>query len=74
MERVIGNHVSWTGRLTRVGPLLAVAILLPWAWLQRVKRRRELMGLLSQPDYIIKDVGLDRSQITGEGVKPFWMA
>lgn len=73
MEHVIINHISRTGWLNPVGPL-AVAVLLPWAWLQRVKRRRELMGLLSQPDYIIKDVSLDRSQITREGVKPFWMA
>jgi uncharacterized protein YjiS (DUF1127 family) len=42
-------------------------------WIKRVRQRRELMGLMSQPDYLLKDVGLQRDEITREGLKPFWM-
>ena len=47
---------------------------LPVVWVRRVRQRRELMGLLGQPDHILKDVGLQRHDITREGLKPFWTA
>jgi uncharacterized protein YjiS (DUF1127 family) len=72
MEYVIKTHGIWSGWQRTGGALLTLAVVLPWAWLQRARRRRELMGLLGQPDYLLKDVGLDRSQITREGLKPFW--
>jgi uncharacterized protein YjiS (DUF1127 family) len=30
------------------------------------------MALLDQPDYILKDIGLQRHEITREGLKRFW--
>jgi uncharacterized protein YjiS (DUF1127 family) len=41
-------------------------------WIERRRQRRELTGLLSLPDYMLKDIGLQRHQITREMVKPFW--
>ncbi|HYM98343.1 MAG TPA: DUF1127 domain-containing protein [Aestuariivirgaceae bacterium] len=38
-----------------------------------VKQRRELMGLLDLPDYLLKDIGLQRHDITREGLKRFWV-
>jgi uncharacterized protein YjiS (DUF1127 family) len=38
----------------------------------RRQQRRELMGLLSLPDYLLKDIGLQRDDITREGLKHFW--
>ena len=70
MEYVIRNHASKLAML--VPPVVAWAVLLPWAWTRRVQRRRELMGMLGQPEYLLKDVGLQRSDITREGLKPFW--
>jgi len=32
------------------------------------------MRLLSQPDYLLKDIGLQRDVITREGMKRFWMS
>ena len=53
---------------------LASAAAVPLTWLQRMRKRRELMGLLSQPDYLLKDLGLQRDEIVREGLKRFWVA
>jgi uncharacterized protein YjiS (DUF1127 family) len=45
----------------------------PVKWLQRIRERRELLALLSQPDYILKDIGLQRDEISREALKRFWM-
>lgn len=50
------------------------AILLPLVWLRRLRQRRELAHLMGSPDYILKDVGLQRHQISREALKPFWVA
>lgn len=55
MEYVIRNHARRSGLLTAIGALLAATALLPMVWMQRVQRRRELMGLLGQPDHLLKD-------------------
>ena len=41
-------------------------------WVQRARNRRELVHLLSQPDYMLRDVGLPRGEIAREAMKPFW--
>jgi uncharacterized protein YjiS (DUF1127 family) len=48
------------------------AITLPSEWLNRIKERRRLMGLLQLPDYLLKDIGLQRHEIAREGLKHFW--
>ncbi|MDP9137726.1 MAG: DUF1127 domain-containing protein [Pseudomonadota bacterium] len=40
----------------------------------RLRRRREFRALLSQPDYILKDIGVERHEIMREASKPFWFA
>lgn len=74
MEYVIRAHAHKSSLLSAVGSVLALGLLLPSVWVQRIRRRRELMGLLGQPDYLLKDVGLQRGDITREGLKPFWNA
>ena len=44
----------------------------PLAWLRRWRQRRELWGVLGMPDYLLKDIGLQRHDIVQEAVKPFW--
>jgi uncharacterized protein YjiS (DUF1127 family) len=53
---------------------LRFLFVLPLAWLSRARRRRELMSLLGQPEHVLKDLGLQRDEITREGLKPFWRA
>jgi uncharacterized protein YjiS (DUF1127 family) len=51
---------------------LATISALPAKWARRLRERSELMALLDQPDYILKDIGLQRHEITREGLKRFW--
>jgi uncharacterized protein YjiS (DUF1127 family) len=39
---------------------------------RRFRERRELLGLLNQPDYILKDIGLQRDEISREALKRIW--
>jgi uncharacterized protein YjiS (DUF1127 family) len=59
-------HTGRFDRLARLGSLLARMAI-------RIHRRRQLMGLLHQPDHILKDIGLQRHEITREGLKQFWV-
>lgn len=72
MEHVIKIHARRTAFLDAAVAVLIGIVLLPMVWVQRARRRRELMSLLGQPDYLLKDVGLQRSDITREGLKRFW--
>jgi uncharacterized protein YjiS (DUF1127 family) len=44
----------------------------PFSLLRRYRERRELLGLLNQPDYILKDIGLQRDEISREALKRIW--
>jgi uncharacterized protein YjiS (DUF1127 family) len=60
------SHSGNFGRIVRLASaLVRVAI--------HIRQRRELMSLLNQPDYILKDIGLQRHEITREGLKRFWI-
>jgi uncharacterized protein YjiS (DUF1127 family) len=39
---------------------------------RRFRHRREMNRLLGMPDYILKDVGVQRSDIQREAVRPLW--
>ncbi len=69
MTTVSVGHTR-VGRWERLGSLFA----LPLAWINRARRRRELMSLLGQPEHILKNIGLQRDEITREGLKAFWRA
>jgi uncharacterized protein YjiS (DUF1127 family) len=58
-------HTEDLGRLGRLASAVSRAV-------THIKQRRELMGLLDMPDYLLKDIGLQRHEITREGLKRFW--
>jgi uncharacterized protein YjiS (DUF1127 family) len=39
---------------------------------RRFKHRREMNRLLGMPDYLLKDVGVQRHEIQREAVRPLW--
>ncbi|MBL8906200.1 MAG: hypothetical protein JNM20_05940 [Rhizobiales bacterium] len=39
---------------------------------RRFRHRREMNRLLGMPDYILKDVGVQRHEIQREAVRPLW--
>jgi uncharacterized protein YjiS (DUF1127 family) len=44
----------------------------PFVWLRRHRDRRQLRGVMGFPDYLLKDIGLQRDEIAREAIKPFW--
>jgi uncharacterized protein YjiS (DUF1127 family) len=67
MAHVYGMHAS-----ADLGAKAAAAFKGLFVWMERRRQRRELQGILGLPDYLIKDIGLQRHQIAQEIVKPFW--
>ena len=45
-----------------------------YVWADRAKKRRELRGLLTTETRILKDIGLQRHDISSEAFKRFWQA
>lgn len=43
-------------------------------WADRAKKRRELRGLLTGEARILKDIGVQRDDISREAFKRFWRA
>jgi uncharacterized protein YjiS (DUF1127 family) len=39
---------------------------------RRFRHRREMNRLLGMPDYLLKDVGVQRHDIQRESVRPLW--
>jgi uncharacterized protein YjiS (DUF1127 family) len=56
-------HSAWSSLVATANPL---------AWLRLHRQRRELWAVLDFPDYLLKDIGLQRHQIVNEATKPFW--
>lgn len=61
-------NIAHTEDLSRLGRLASTVSRV----VTHIKQRRELMGLLDMPDYLLKDIGLQRHEITREGLKRFW--
>lgn len=54
---------------TALTELLGDAFALAYGWRDRSRQRRALMRL---DDRLLHDVGLNRSDVEREGLKPFW--
>ena len=62
-------NITHTEDLSRLGRLASTVSRV----VTHIKQRRELMGLLDMPDYLLKDIGLQRHDITREALKRFWV-
>jgi uncharacterized protein YjiS (DUF1127 family) len=58
------NHPSL---LSQLGHMFS-----PLSLVRRYRERQELLSLLDQPDYILKDIGLQRDEISREALKRVW--
>jgi uncharacterized protein YjiS (DUF1127 family) len=62
-----GAFVRVRAGLVRIIELIAV-------WRRRAAARRELRALCELDDYILRDIGLTRSELRDEATRPFWRA
>jgi uncharacterized protein YjiS (DUF1127 family) len=72
MAYVYRIHAFAATPTANLGKRALSALNKPLVWMKRWRQRRELLGVLSFPDYLLKDIGLQRHQIAQEAVKPFW--
>ncbi|MFO0991085.1 MAG: DUF1127 domain-containing protein [Hyphomicrobiales bacterium] len=52
--------------------LIAAPLLFVNGVARRFRHRREMNRLLGMPDYLLKDVGVQRHDIQREAVRPLW--
>ena len=52
--------------------LISAPLLFVTGVARRIRNRREMNRLLGMPDYLLKDVGVQRHDIQREAVKPLW--
>jgi uncharacterized protein YjiS (DUF1127 family) len=61
---VLTEMAAFLGRPTAIAAHMAL----------RFKERRELNRLLSYPDYLLKDIGLQRNEMQRQALRPLWRA
>ena len=72
MTSMIYRHPNGKSLLTEMSAFLGRPISIATQIVLRFKERRELNRLLSYPDYLLKDVGLQRHDIQREALQPLW--
>jgi uncharacterized protein YjiS (DUF1127 family) len=69
---MIHSHPNGKSLVTETSAFLRHPIALAAHIVHRFKERRELNRLLSYPDYLLKDVGVQRSDLQRESLRPLW--
>jgi uncharacterized protein YjiS (DUF1127 family) len=72
MANMITAHTNGRPGLTGLSAFLSPPIANTERIIRRFRERRELNRLLSFPDYLLKDVGLQRHDIQREALRPLW--
>ena len=72
MTNMISSHTNGKSWRTELPAVLSRPATIARHVVQRFKERRELNRLLSFPDYLLKDVGLQRHDIQREALQPLW--
>ena len=72
MSTKIFSHISFDQTATGFCAAVSAPLWLIAAIAKGIQRRRELNQLLSLPDYMLKDVGIQRDEIVRQSMKPLW--
>ena len=74
MTSMINHHPNSNSPLTEMSAFLGRPIAIAAHMALRFKERRELNRLLSYPDYLLKDIGLQRNDMQRQALRPLWRA
>ena len=74
MTSMINHHPNSNSLLTEMSAVVGRPIAIAARMTQRFKERRELNRLLSYPDYLLKDIGVQRSDMQRQALRPLWRA
>jgi uncharacterized protein YjiS (DUF1127 family) len=72
MANMISSHTRGKSWRTELPAVLSRPATIASHIVQRFEERRELNRLLSLPDYLLKDVGLQRHDIQRATLQPLW--
>ena len=72
MTSMIHSHPNGKSLLTETSAFLRHPIAIAAHIVQRFQERRELNRLLSYPNYLLKDIGVQRSDLQRQAIKPLW--
>ena len=72
MTSMIHSHPNGKSHLTGTSAYLRHPIAIAAHIVQRFHERRELNRLLRYPDYLLKDIGVQRNDMQRQALKPLW--
>jgi uncharacterized protein YjiS (DUF1127 family) len=72
MTSMINHHPNGKYLLTETSAFLGRPIAIAAHIALRFKERRELNRLLSYPEYLLKDIGLQRGDMERKALEPLW--
>jgi len=74
MTSMINRHPNGNSVASQMPAFLGQPIALAGRIVRRIQERRELNRLLSFPDYLLKDIGLQRNDMQRQALRPLWRA
>ncbi len=72
MTSMTYRHPNGKSLLSEMSAFLRLPFAIAGRIVRRIQERRELNRLLSYPDYLLKDVGVQRSDLQREALLPLW--
>lgn len=72
MTSMIHSHPNGKSQLTEMSAFLRRPIAIAAHIALRFRERRELNRVLSFPDYLLKDIGVQRSDLQRRALDPLW--
>ncbi len=72
MTSMINRHTHGNSVASQMPAFIGQPIALAGRIARRVRERRELNRILSFPDYLLKDIGVQRNDMQRKALDPLW--
>ena len=72
MTSMINRHTNVNSVASQMPAFIGQPITLAGRIVRRIQERRELNRILSFPDYLLKDIGVQRNDMQRKALKPLW--
>ena len=72
MTSMIKRHPNGNSLVSEMLASIGQPIALAARIVRRIQERRELNRILSFPDYLLKDIGLQRNDVQRKALDPLW--
>lgn len=72
MTSMINRHTNGNSGASQMPAFLGQPIALAVRVVRRIRERRELNRILGFPDYLLKDIGVQRNDMQRKALDPLW--